>query len=992
MPRILCLLFCLSWSMQVHSQRNPQPHFRNYGTEHGLPSPEVHCAFEDSRGYMWFGTDNGVARFDGYDFKTYDAEQGLMSNVVFDVHEDGKGRIWFGTMTGEIFILEGDTILPYLYNYLIEELSDKFSGAGFMHLSEDETTYSLLSEFGIAIIDSSGNLDTITNKHASSYIVFDKEEFDETIMVQSNRRDWDLYDLQILKGGLDSIFILDIISEDYRYNTTLPRYNNKGKSGESKKLLSGELLIQISGYLHCLKNDSLKWVIPYEERITHILEDSSDKSIWFCLGYGEGIRKYEDITSIRNASYNQFLKGLSITKIDKDRTGNFWITSIEKGIFYSSNTEIKTYDENFGLSTKNVSSVCFKDNNSLFLGCENGDLFEINVLKNELIDVGDNGFGRHNFSILYENEKLWYGGMYIKNGIVGGMKYWDYRTKKLELFTSIGMDNLQLNKDGYLLTTNNSLGLQIFNPSKEIITYNSDASNNRGRIYGLHSDHANRLWVGTKDGLHEFIDSSYVHVGVNHPAFHHRVEDIHQFQDSTLVFGAKGYGVIVWKEGEEPLQITKKDGLTSNMLEDVHVCENNILWAGTLNGLNKITFENGQPKVRRFTMANGLPSNEITQIKSYEGQVWLCTSNGLVKFKDKEINDDAPAPIIQSIRVNNKIFSPKNVKDLAYNANNLTFEYLTINYRQNGQIPYRYRLGKDEEWLYTQNRTVNYSKLSKGTYSFEVQAQNEDGFWSESTFQNVTILPPWWETWWFRLLALTAIVGALWQLYQYRVRQIQKETDLKNQMETLEKSALQAQMNPHFIFNCLNSIQNFILKNDKKRAVEFLSRFARLVRHNLNASVKGKVTLEEEVSLLDNYLALERERFDHKFDYKITVADDLDQAFVEFPPLLIQPYIENAVIHGISQKEQQGKIEVSFRKENSDLVVEVKDNGAGFRKKKNGEIVNKSRHKSVGMSITRKRLELLGENMDDTVIIDTDNKNDNGTTVLIRLKTQSINS
>ena len=121
--------------------------------------------------------------------------------------------------------------------------------------------------------------------------------------------------------------------------------------------------------------------------------------------------------------------------------------------------------------------------------------------------------------------------------------------------------------------------------------------------------------------------------------------------------------------------------------------------------------------------------------------------------------------------------------------------------------------------------------------------------------------------------------------------------ELKQQMGDLEKSALQAQMNPHFIFNCLNSIQNFILQNEKQKAVDYLARFARLVRHNLNASVQGLVSLEDEVSLLENYLALEQERFEGKFDYEIEVDPQLDKAFIEFPPMLIQPYVENCLLY-----------------------------------------------------------------------------------------------
>ena len=151
--------------------------------------------------------------------------------------------------------------------------------------------------------------------------------------------------------------------------------------------------------------------------------------------------------------------------------------------------------------------------------------------------------------------------------------------------------------------------------------------------------------------------------------------------------------------------------------------------------------------------------------------------------------------------------------------------------------------------------------------------------------------------------------------------------------------------------------------------MEYLSRFAQLVRHNLNASVEGKVSLEEEVSLLDNYLALERERFEHRFDYELEVEKSLNQQFIDFPPLLIQPYVENAIIHGLSKKKEKGRVTVHFSKEDGCLNVRIRDNGPGFqpnaKKKRNGN------HKSVGMTITQKRLELLGNHPEKAVQIST---------------------
>lgn len=210
-------------------------------------------------------------------------------------------------------------------------------------------------------------------------------------------------------------------------------------------------------------------------------------------------------------------------------------------------------------------------------------------------------------------------------------------------------------------------------------------------------------------------------------------------------------------------------------------------------------------------------------------------------------------------------------------------------------------------------------------------------------------------------------------------------------MTKLERAALQAQMNPHFIFNCLNSIQNFILQNDTQKAVEFLSRFARLVRLNLNASVEGVISLEEEIKLLDNYLALEQERFDHRFDYQIEMEEGLEDMDLELPPMLIQPFVENAIVHGISKQEGQGKVQIKITKEQGHLLVKVQDNGTGHTTKPSAN--DSAKHKSVGMSITRKRLGLLDAALSDTIKITTlqdQNGDCIGTEVSFHIKINSL--
>ena len=976
LPAWLFLLLLLL-SSSLRAQRNPHPHFRHYGTEQGLPSPEVYCAFEDSRGYMWFGTDNGASRFDGYSFKNYGPQEGLNNNVVFDIKEDGKGRIWFGTMSGGVFIMEGDTILPYRYNHLVKQHEQRYHGIKLSYLQpEEETAYFSLDELGVMVIDSSGNDRLLTSQAVRSrlFVTFVGPPHSLfTTVVDRNRLT--AYSQDNLNEAKNRSARFEFMSGSERKCIYLPisKQGNSTRNIRTKQLSSGHLLIHHNNRLYCLQEDSLLWHIPYdfgaEFKINEIVE-KEDGAILFCLSEGNGLQVYRDVEALRKGEFDLYLSEFSVSNAIEDRQGGLWVTTQEQGVFYCTNLALLIYDSRFGFSADFVNAVAFKNDHELYAGCQNGAIYQVDIEKQQITGELTTYYGYHNHDLLYQPSRdlLWSNGAYWKNGHWNFVKWGRHAItgKRGQLRTS-KLEKLHINTAGDLVGCSSTgfLSIDIENDSVRFNTLNIKGL--RERTFAIHTDTKQRLWVGNTRGLFEFRDSQLISPGLDHPAFHHRVEDIHEYPDGTLVLGTKGYGVILWKD-TSIVQITTQNGLASNMLEDVHVDENGILWAATLNGLSKINRRLGAaPLVRSFTMANGLPSNEIYQIKSYEGQVWLCTAGGLVRFREPPIDTISIRPILASIKVNNNLLGATANPRLAHHQNNLEFQFLGINYCMNGRIPYRYRLQYAAPWQYTQNRVANYPALPPGKYKFEVQSQNEDGYWSGSSTYSFTVLPPWWDSRWFRTLAGLVIVATGYGFYRYRIQQLRKENALQQQMAALEKSALQAQMNPHFTFNCLNSIQNFILQNDKKKAVEYLSRFARLVRHSLDASVQGQVTLEEEIALLDNYLALERERFNHRFDYEIEVAESLKGRYLHFPPMLIQPYVENAVIHGLSDKNKGGMIKIRFSEKGGAVLASIKDNGVGYRKSEQEQ--KQQRHKSVGMSITRKRLELLGADPEHSVQI-----------------------
>jgi LytS/YehU family sensor histidine kinase len=237
-----------------------------------------------------------------------------------------------------------------------------------------------------------------------------------------------------------------------------------------------------------------------------------------------------------------------------------------------------------------------------------------------------------------------------------------------------------------------------------------------------------------------------------------------------------------------------------------------------------------------------------------------------------------------------------------------------------------------------------------------IQIQREDTWYSQS---------------WFLVTAVCLLAFIAFLVFRYFLSSSRKNALAKVRIADLERSALQAQMNPHFIFNSLNSIQSYIANNENEKASRYLAKFSRLVRATLNNSRSGKISLDEEIEAVTHYLELEKMRFKEKFDYDITIDDDIVTSEIQLPPMLIQPYLENAIIHGLAQTRSKGRISLYYLLIGNYLVVTVTDNGIGIEQSKKLKEGNTSLHKSVGMTITQKRLEMLDEgNRDNKVKIE----------------------
>ena len=944
---------------------------------------------------MWFATDNGLSRFDGYTFKNYGLREGLKDPVVLYMQLDSKGCIWLLTLSGDLYFMpqhqplgQKDSIHAFVGNEAIRQVPKEFFPDDFL-IGENDEMYISFPRSGIMILKPDG----------SHQLVQAKNPFGTVFLYQTSVR-W-------MRGYSKCP---DELIDDYMatYGTKgQPPYEIHAKSSAEIEEFSLSAEAPSKGWVMDLPQN--KWLINandflYEadgkaitaqRKIDYTTFRKSivqrpDGSIFVGLQRTGGLRRYRNMDAWRAEVFEQLLPGKTISHVFDDSRGGLWVCTIENGVFYCPDTERKIFDRTAGLPIDYVSAIAFGSENDIFIGLRNGEVFRMSLPDNHLTPLPKVPGSQIVFDLLYDHKEhtLWVGNNKI--GWLNGNKWeFPFQIKPAEKIPVFGAGKrLTLSKNSRWLWGANYTTFNKIDLAQKTLDILLGEYGLGGRALVALEAEDSRIWVGLPEGLFEYRDSQLLSPQPFFPEFKTRVDDLAELPDGTLVIATKGDGLLLWRD-RFFLQLTTDDGLISNMLENLHVDEAGRIWVGSLQGLSRVTLakrgDDLDPLIENFTTWHGLPSNEITQVRSRGTEVWVATTRGLMQWREPSTNTSVAPPFFESIALNGQLLTQA-TPVFGYHENNLAFHYLTLNYDQAGSIPYRYRLN-DGAWYLTKDRIANFANLASGSYRFEVQSQNEDGIWSESLIYPFSILSPWWLRWWFfGLLALTALAVGLF-IYKKQTSILKKELAFKEQVLDLEKKALQAQMNPHFIFNCLNSIQKLILDKDAAQAMRYLSRFGKLVRSTLNASLAGEVTLQEEVEMLENYLEMEKLRFKEVFNYQLTVHPSLDVFDIAFPPILLQPYVENAILHGMKAKEKGGKVAIDFHPLGKQVVVTITDNGPGIRQSAKQPLD----HKSVGMTLTQRRLELLHNSPDKEGLVQVFEIKDEkgevlGTKVQVRLR------
>lgn len=955
MRKICCLFFLLYlFPLKIISQTS-EPVFKHYSIADGLPSSQIYQVIQDKQGYLWFGTDHGLVKYNGYEFKIFTSANGLLDNTVFKLFIDNKNRLWMQTFSGQLFFVENDKLISYKYNNKIIELVKNNIPKGF-YIDNRENVYFTCGAIGEYKIDTAGNFkkqySNYINKNFNQIFI---DEIDSTHYLTSGY-------ISFNKDIPIQIYLNNLIYS----NDTLSRLmNDYGQIFLTRKH-DGKLLIILSKYIFEFNNGKMKLLEEFPDYITNTFEDK-ENNFWVSTYLG----LYVCDVGFNKSKRISYLKNEFITGTIQDNENGFWITTLNSGVYYLNSIQIKNY---IIKSSELDEPMCINnDKKSIYACFRNGKISQINSDTIKTIwKFPTNSIISHIFCDSLTN-KIYFSK--IAPGYLFENKY-----------TSIkGSENMSF-KGNYILRKNgeivNATANGIYKIRGDSIYSKYSLSQRANCIF---ENENSELLIGCNNGIFSLNEISGETKLYNISFKNVRVDDINQIK-AIVCIATRGNGLgLIFKN--EVKYINESNGLCSNIIHHIVISGNNI-WCATYNGLSKIEFLNFEPlryKITNIGIHEGIPNNEINDLIIVKDTVWIASKTAISYFNQNNdfINKTPPLVHLTSFIINSIDTLKGDDLKLPFSSNNIIINFDALSFKSDGNIFYRYYLVHETDTFTseTNDRHVEFLSLTPGKYTFNVTAKNSSGIWSNATKEiRFVILNPFWKTTWFISISCMLILLVIYFIFKNRIRRIKNEEALKTtfnkQIMLLEIKALRAQMNPHFIFNVINSIQDYISKSDSKSAQRYLTKFAKLIRLILDNSFEGEVLLSEEIKANELYIELEQLRFEDKFDFIFEIDEEIDIDSLIIPSMIIQPFLENAIKHGLRHLDKKGKLKLLISKTKIDLIIIIEDNGIGRHAADEWNKGNLNEHISRGSYITSKRVEAYNKAHNTTIelaIIDLDN-------------------
>ena len=931
---LLILLSC--------SARSQEYSYTHYDISEGLAGSVVYCITQDKDGFIWTGTETGVSRFDGTHFRNFTVAEGLPDIEVLNMLGDSKGRVWMAPFRksicyyyqGKVYNQENDSLLHRIH------LRDNVMG-----FAEDAAGDILVQEPACLLLITAGGkireYDSIAGRPIQTCTAVSKSA-GGYFLVRENQQIYELTGAGFQPFG----------------STPAPIVGYIAMNATGVMWRSGLAVTTI----HSFKTGKTV-SFPFEETHYRYTNYSVVDDSLFYFNENQGSTEY----NINTGESKHFLPGREISRTFRDVMGNIWFTTLGQGIYRLNSDEFRTIGMNVpGMERSSIHAIKKLDS-ELLAGDNHNYIFHFSprdmVLRRS---AGINGRNRNRILDLGRSPRgnYWVASDHgMEEGTIDGRR---------KSFKPIGVKFVwPRNANELIVSTNWGVGLFDLRRFEFVDTLWRE----RSTIVFLRRD---TLYIGTLNGLYVLPpDRSPVFLGKDISFLQKRISGLAESADGTLWIASYDAGAVGYKDGRIIATLNKASGLTSDICRTLLV-QNNILWLGTDKGLNRIDLNEPGYPVKQYNSNDGLGSDMINCMYADSSVIYVGTPAGLSYFNETKVNHTEGC-IFHLMSIVNS--GRERIGDTAhllipYSDKHVRFEFAGISYRSVGGILYRYRMATlDTGWQETKETFLEYPTLPSGKYVFQMQAINKFGNRSALLSLPFEVVTPFWQTGWFYGFIVVAFLLLTWLFVNLRIKSIRRRQrereELTHRMAEMENTALQAQMNPHFIFNCLNSIQQYVFDQEVLAANKYLTGFARLIRATLHNSSRNFISLADEIDYLSTYLSLEKLRFKEKMDYVIETDPSINLSQYIIPPMLIQPFVENSMRHGLRHKTTgKGYICITISLSANKLLVAVEDNGIGRKQAAAYKTREHIEYQSKGMSLTADRIRMMNVKYNDSIRIE----------------------
>lgn len=917
-----------------------QSNYTAFTVNDGLPSNYIYRCIEDNKGFLWVATDAGIARFDGKRFQVFTTQNGLPDNEVLATVKENNGRIWVNCFKQS----------PAYFNEVQNRFINSNEDTNLAQIKEGTITMQVftLQNGGVIFVNEKGSFIIRDNKITAYNIgakydnILIKENKDGSYLRlgftldNTEERHFKIYQIKN-SAYLDSV-VLKTVS--LKNNKLLLPGLNDGKLYLFNEMIGKCFVVsKITTNPLSFKIDSVSIPEPFNNF-------EFNTSSFYLLGVSGKIYLFNKNT----LKPEEVVTGNYLANsICKDSKNNLWVSTIDKGLLMYKKKQLGMVEIPSNYTHTNFLSIARKQDGTLLAGNFYGEVVEIKDKKiTSHIIPEKNRIARQRKILLSQNKVFTFSelGVYI-----------NYTKKLANAKTAITYN------DSIILIGQYSSLQKINTITEKIIPLTPI----KKRVTALTKLNDSIIYFGSTNGVYKYFYArdSNMSIAKNHPLLSQRVSALCTTPDGLLWVATSGGGVAIVKNDSLICHISEMGGILDNASRSITAGKQGQVWLGTTKGISVIIYTLKNDKVsfsiQNLSINDGLTNNVVNEMLYLNDTVYAATGDGIAIIPANITIPTFNIPV-QLIRasINQRDTVITSHYRLGYNQRNILLQFAGI--ELNGHFKnLQYKLDKEKGWIDLADNTL-ILLLNNGYHELQVRAIDVNGNTSNriSTVE-FTIATPFWKSLWFWFgLAIVIQIAIIYIINKQQKKR--KSAKLAKEIATVQTAALEQQaftslMNPHFMFNALNSVQHYINVQDRHNANRYLSDFASLIRKNFEAAQQSFIPLEQELENLTIYLRLEQMRFTNRFTYTILIDDKLDIDNWMIPTMMLQPLLENSLLHGIMPSTIDGQLKIAIKEEDKNLLISITDNGIGMANSK--VLKQDDPHKSHGMGLIIKRIDAL---------------------------------